>query len=173
MIVSPNYGGWIMKSTVLMDQYGRNLLRALQDNVRASVAQLSRQIGLSQTRTAERLRRLEETGIIRGYSLEIDREVLGLPILGFIRFTCSGGNYRKFLTFVKSIEQLEECHHTTGGDAFLLKVSVASMDELEKLIESLLPFGDPTTSLVLSSPVAKRALPIAGATLAKPSPTTG
>ncbi len=156
-----------MKSAVLMDQYGRNLLRALQGDVRASVADLSRQIGLSQTRTAERLRRLEETGIIQGYSVEIDREVLGLPILGFIRFTCSGGNYRKFLEFVKSLEQVEECHHTTGGDAFLLKVSVASMDDLEKLIESLLPFGDPTTSLVLSSPVAKRALPIAGATIAK------
>jgi Lrp/AsnC family leucine-responsive transcriptional regulator len=149
-----------MKTTVLLDQNGRNLLRALQSNVRASVADLSRQIGLSQTRTAERLKRMEEAGVIRGYSLEIDREVLGLPILGFIRFTCSGGNYRKFLAFVKSLEQVEECHHTTGGDAFLLKVHVASMDDLEKLIESLLPFGEPTTSLVLSSPVARRALPI-------------
>ena len=156
-----------MKFAVQMDQSGRNLLKALQGNVRASVADLSRQIGLSQTRTAERLRRLEETGIIQGYSVEIDREVLGLPILGFIRFTCSGGNYRKFLAFVKSLEQVEECHHTTGGDAFLLKVSVASMDDLEKLIESLLPFGDPTTSLVLSSPVARRSLPIAGSTIAR------
>lgn len=158
-----------MKPSVLMDQYGRNLLKALQGSVRASVADLSRQIGLSQTRTAERLRRLEETGIIQGYSVEIDREVIGLPILGFIRFTCSGGNYRKFLAFVKSLEQVEECHHMTGGDAFLLKVSVASMDDLEKLIESLLPFGDPTTSLVLSSPVAKRPLPIAGSTIAGPA----
>ena len=162
-----------MKSAVLLDQYGRNLLTALQRNVRASVADLSRQIGLSQTRTAERLRRLEEAGIIQSYSVEIDREVLGLPILGFIRFTCSGGNYLRFLAFVKSLEQVEECHHTTGADAFLLKVSVASMDDLEKLIESLLPFGDPTTSLVLSSPVAKRALPIAGATIGRlTAPTT-
>ncbi len=105
--------------------------------------------------------------MIQSYSVEIDREVLGLPILGFIRFTCSGGNYRKFLSFVKTLEQVEECHHTTGGDAFLLKVSVASMDDLEKLIESLLPFGDPTTSLVLSSPVSKRSLPISGSTLPK------
>jgi Lrp/AsnC family transcriptional regulator, leucine-responsive regulatory protein len=156
-----------MKQTVLMDQYGRNLLKALQSDVRASVAELSRRIGLSQTRTAERLKRLEESGVIQSYSVEIDREVLGLPILGFIRFTCSGGNYRKFLSFVKTLEQAEECHHTTGGDAFLLKVSVASMDDLEKLIESLLPFGDPTTSLVLSSPVSKRSLPISGATIVK------
>ncbi len=149
-----------MKSTFLLDAAGKKLLAALQRNTRASVADLSREIGLSQTRTAERLRRLEESGVIEGYSVEIDREALGLPMLAFIRLTCAGGRYHSFLAFVKSAEQVRECHHLTGGDAFLLKVTVASIADLEKLIEKLLPYGEPITSIVLSSPVARSMLPI-------------
>jgi Lrp/AsnC family leucine-responsive transcriptional regulator len=151
-----------VKSTVLMDQYGRKLLTALQRDARASVADLSRQIGLSQTRTAERLRRMEEAGIIQGYTVEIDPEALGLPMLAYIRLTCSGGKYNGFLSFVKSAPHVQECHHLTGGDAFLLKVAVASIAELERLVEKLLPYGDPITSIVLSSPVAKNQLPVPG-----------
>jgi Lrp/AsnC family transcriptional regulator, leucine-responsive regulatory protein len=150
-----------MKTTLLTDLYGRKLLQDLQRSPRASIADLSRQIGLSQTRTAERLRRMEEAGIITGYSVELDRSAIGLSILAYVRLTCSGGQYRRFLSFIKTAEGVQECHHLTGGDAFLLKVAVASLDELEKLIEVLLPFGDPTTSLVLSSPVPGKPLAIA------------
>lgn len=150
-----------VKSTLLTDAYGKKLLLALQQDPRASIADLSRKIGLSQTRTAERLHRMEEAGIIAGYSVELDREALGLPILGYIRLTCSGGQYQRFLSFVKTAAGIQECHHITGGDAFLLKVAVASLDDLEKLIEVLLPFGDPTTSLVLSSPIPGKPLSIA------------
>lgn len=149
-----------VKITYLIDIFGKKLLSALQQNPRASVADLSRQIGLSQTRTAERLRRMEEAGIITGYSVELDRSALGLPILAYVRLTCGGGQYRRFLSFIQSAEDVLECHHLTGGDAFLLKVAVASLDELEKLIEVLLPFGDPTTSLVLSSPIPRRPISI-------------
>ena len=151
-----------MRSTVLTDSFGRNLLISLQKNPRATVAELSRQIGLSQTRTAERLRRMEEVGIIEGYAVELNREALGLPILAYVRLTCSGGRYKRFLEFVQDAEYVQECHHLTGGDAFLLKIAAVSMEQLEKVIETLLPFGDPTTSLVLSSPVKGRPLRVPG-----------
>ena len=154
-----------MRSPASFDEYARNLLRALQTNARSSIAELSRQIGLSQTRTAERLRRLEDAGVIQGYTVEIDREALGLPLLAFIRLTCSGNSYHSFLKFVKSAGQVQECHHLTGGDAFLLKVTMASIGDLEKFVERLLPFGDPLTSIVLSSPVARNSLPVDGAQL--------
>ena len=149
-----------MKFTLSDDIYGKKLLLGLQKNPRASIADLSRRIGLSQTRTAERLRRMEEAGIIEGYSVEVSREALGLPILAYIRLTCGNGKYRPFLEFVQAATTIQECHHLTGGDAFLLKAAVVSMEQLEKLIETLLPYGDPTTSLVLSSPVSRRPLPI-------------
>ncbi len=153
-----------MKSTLLTDDLGRKLLKALQADPRASVASLSRKIGLSQTRTAERMRRLEEVGIIEGYSVDLNREALGLPILAYVRLTCSGSRYKSFLDFVKRAPYIQECHHLTGGDAFLIKVTVVSIEQLEKVIEAFLPYGDPTTSLVLSSPVARKPLPIPGET---------
>jgi Lrp/AsnC family leucine-responsive transcriptional regulator len=139
-----------------MDSFGRSLLAELQDNARLSTAELARRVGLSPTATAERLKQMEEVGIIRGYTIEIDRETLGLEVLAFIRMTCDGQHYFRLMEFVQTLEEVRECHHLTGGDAFLLKVTTTSMESLEALIEALLPYGNPVTSLVLSTPVERR-----------------
>ena len=145
-----------MDSAEIIDDFGRKLLLELQRDARASFADLGRRIGLSPSATAERLRRMEEAGIIRGYTVEIDREALGLPILAIVRMTCDGPRYHPFLKFVKELPEVRECHHVTGGDAFFLQVTAASIVELEKVIERLLPYGIPTTSIVFSSPVTRR-----------------
>lgn len=151
-----------MDSTALMDGCGRKLLAELQANARLSVAELGRRIGLSATATAERMRQMEEIGILRGYTVEIDREALGLEVLAFIRMSCPGQNYRRFLEYVQTLEEVRECHHLTGGDDFLLKVTTTNLGDLEALIEALLPYGNPVTSLVLSSPVERRRLAVSG-----------
>ena len=143
-------------STYLMDAFGRSLLKELQDNARLSTAELARRVGLSPTATAERMKQMEELGIVRGYTIEIDRETLGLEVLAFIRMTCDGQHYYRVMEFVQTLEEVRECHHLTGGDAFLLKVMTTSMDALEALIEALLPYGNPVTSVVLSTPVERR-----------------
>ncbi|AXC11832.1 Transcriptional regulator, AsnC family [Acidisarcina polymorpha] len=140
-----------------IDDYGRNLLHELQQDARLSYADLGRRVGLSPSATAERMRRMEEDGIIRAYTTEIDRESLGLPILAYIRMTCDGQRYQPFLKFVHSLNEVRECHHVTGGDAFFLQIATASIAELERTIERLLPYGIPTTSIVLSSPIVRRA----------------
>jgi Lrp/AsnC family leucine-responsive transcriptional regulator len=152
-----------MDSADILDDYGRKLLDELRRDARASFADLGRRIGLSASATAERLRRMEDAGIIRGYTVEIDREALGVPILAVIRMTCDGPRYHPFLKFVKDLPEVQECHHVTGGDAFFLQVTVASIVELERVIERLLPYGIPTTSIVLSSPVARRAFDLSRA----------
>ncbi len=149
-----------IESTVLLDELGRNLLLALQEDARLSYAELGRRIGLSPAATAERLRRMEEAGIITGYRVEIDREALGLPVLAIVRMSCDGAKYRPFLKFVKGMENVMECHHVTGGDAFILKVVAGSVGELGKLVEKLLDFGVPTTSIVFSSVVEGRKLKV-------------
>lgn len=146
------------------DEYGRKLLEALQQDARLSFADLGRRVGLSPSATAERMRRMEEDGIIRRYTIEIDREALGLPILAYIRMTCEGQRYQPFLKFVKTLAEVRECHHVTGGEAFILQVTTASIAELERTIERLLAYGIPTTSIVLSSPVVRRAYEV----IAKP-----
>jgi Lrp/AsnC family leucine-responsive transcriptional regulator len=146
-----------IESTPLLDEYGRNILSALQQDARLSYADLGRRVGLSPTATAERMRRMEEDGIIRSYTVEIDREALGLPILAYVRMTCEGQRYQPFLKFVQTMPEVRECHHVTGGEAFILQVATPSIAELERTIERLLAYGIPTTSIVLSSPIARRA----------------
>jgi Lrp/AsnC family leucine-responsive transcriptional regulator len=151
-----------MDSTTLLDNHGRRLLDELQVNARLSVAELGRRIGLSPTATAERLKQMEELGILRGYTIQIDREALGLEVMAFIRMSCGGQNYHRLLEYVQTLEEVRECHHLTGGDDFLLKVTTTSMANLEALIEALLPYGNPVTSLVLSSPVEHRKYAVTG-----------
>ena len=146
------------ETTPLLDETGKKLLSALQENARLSFAELGRRIGLSPAATAERLRRLEEAGVVKGYRVEIDREALGLPILAIVRLSCDGAMYRPFLKAVPSLESIVECHHVAGGDAFIMKVVASSVEQLERLVEKLLNFGVPTTSIVFSSPVTDRRL---------------
>jgi len=145
-----------------MDAFGRSLLKELQDNARLSIAELARRVGLSATATSERMRQMEEAGVVSGYTIEIDREALGLEVLAFIRLTCEGQHYYRLMEFVQTLEEVRECHHLTGGDAFLLKITTTSMSSLEALIEALLPFGNPVTSVVLSTPIERRKYAVTG-----------
>lgn len=151
-----------MDSTTLLDKFGRKLLDELQANARLSLAELGRRIGLSPTATAERLKQMEEVGILHGYTAEIDREALGLEVMAFIRMSCGGQNYHRLRDFVQTLEEVRECHHLTGDDDLLLKVTTTSLADLEALIEALLPYGNPVTSLVLSSPVERRKFAVTG-----------
>src|SRR4051794_41242049 len=117
-------------SAGLLDEIGRKLLSILQKDARISYAALGRKIGLSPAATAERLRRLEEAGVIKGYRVELDMEALGLPVLAIVRMSCDGSKYRPFLKAVQTMERVVECHHVAGGDAFILKVAAGSVHEL-------------------------------------------
>jgi len=141
-----------------IDSIDRKLLRELTSDARLSIAELGRRIGLSPSATAERLRRLESLEIIRGYRADINLQALGFTITAFVRLTCEGTRYKPFLKFLPTLVAVQECHHLTGNDAFMLKVILASMTELEDLIEKLLPYGSPTTSMVMSTPLERMQL---------------
>ncbi|MBV8673028.1 MAG: Lrp/AsnC family transcriptional regulator [Acidobacteriaceae bacterium] len=138
-----------------LDEVSMNLLVELSRHARASYAELGRRVGLSPSAVVERMRRLEEDGIVEGYAAAINPAALGISILAVVRMTCDGTHYHPFLKFVKTLPEVRVCHHVTGADAFFLEVATRSLEELERLIERLLPYGIPTTSLVFSSPVAR------------------
>jgi Lrp/AsnC family leucine-responsive transcriptional regulator len=140
------------------DLIDRKILQELSSEARLPVAELGRRIKLSPSATAERVRRLESLDLIRGYRADINLRALGFSITAFVRLTCDGSRYRPFLKFIPSLEAVQECHHLTGGDAFLLKVILSSVEQLEDLIEKLLPYGSPTTSMVLSTPLERKHL---------------
>ena len=139
-----------------IDFIDKKILQALTSDARISYAELGREVGLSPSAATERVRQLESLGFIKGYRVEIDWQALGFPLTAFVRLTCDGARYRPFLKFLPTLDAVQECHHLTGGDAFLLKVALRSVAQLEDLIEKLLPYGVPTTSMVLSTPLKRR-----------------
>jgi Lrp/AsnC family transcriptional regulator, leucine-responsive regulatory protein len=145
-------------SEKLLDEIGWKILRELQENARLSFAELGRRVNLSIPAVTERVRRLEDAGIITGYHAEVNAEKIGLPITAFIRMNIVGDMTPRLTALLKELPEISECHRGTGGDSFIMKVNVASVHHLERLIDLLLPFGTTTTSIVLSSPVAKRTL---------------
>src|ERR1700727_2469751 len=138
------------------DAIDRKILSELSVDARLPVAELGRRIALSPSATSERVRRLESLEFIRGYRADVNLQALGFSITAFVRLTCEGPRYRQFLKFLPGLDAVQECHHLTGGDAFLLRVVLSSVAELECLIEKLLPYGSPTTSIVLSTPLERK-----------------
>jgi Lrp/AsnC family leucine-responsive transcriptional regulator len=139
-----------------LDLIDYNLVRALATDARLSYAELGRKVGLSPSAVAERIHRLESEKVIIGYRAQLDEKAFGYSVMAFIRLTCDNAHYRPFLKFLPTIDAVQECHHITGGEAFLIKVSLESIDDLESLIERLLPYGMPTTSMVLSTPIYRQ-----------------
>ena len=139
-----------------LDSIDCNIVRMLATDARLSYAELGRKVGLSPSSVAERVHQLENDKIILGYRALLDEKAFGFSVVAFIRLTCDNNHYRPFLKFLPSLDAIQECHHITGGDAFLLKVTLPSIDLLEPLIERLLPYGMPTTSMVLSTPIYRQ-----------------
>lgn len=133
-----------------LDQISRDLLQELQQDARASYAELGRRVGLSPSAAAERVRRLEDEGVIRGYRVDIDPKALGYEITVFTRLVCNGDKYKQFVAFIKNVEAVRECYHITGSDAVIMKLLARSIEELDQLVLRLLAYGVPNSSVVLS-----------------------
>ncbi len=142
----------------MLDQIDWKILKTLQENARATYAELGRQINLTTPAVIERVRKLEDAGIITGYRAEIDTAKVGLPITAFIRMSISGVDFSRIVKIASESNEVLECHRGTGGDSFIMKVAVASVEHLQNLIDRLTPYGITTTSIVLSSPVKNRVI---------------
>lgn len=140
----------------MTDDIDRKLLTELQKDARTSYAELGRRVGLSTPAVIERIRKLEDAGIITGYSADIDPAKIGLSITAFVRMSIAGVDYSRIIEVAKNSTEVLECHRGTGGDSFIMKVAVSSVEHLQEMIDRLTPYGITTTTIVLSSPVKKR-----------------
>ena len=143
---------------VPLDDVDWALLAALQDDGRASYAQLGRVVGLSPSAVTERVRRLEQSGVITGYTAEVDPDRLGLPIHALVRLRYPHGNYKPFHDLLAVTPEVVEAHHVTGDDCFVLTVRAGSMPHLEEVTGRLGGLGPVTTSVVYSSPLPRRSI---------------
>ena len=136
------------------------ILRALSQDARVTMAELARKAELSAPSVAERVRRLEEAGIVTGYAAQIDPAALGLPLAAYVRVRPMPGQLEKVAEVLNGLEAIVECDRVTGEDCFIAKAHVRSIQELEKVIDQIIPFAMTNTSIIQSSPVKRRLPPL-------------
>jgi Lrp/AsnC family leucine-responsive transcriptional regulator len=154
-----------------LDQIDWALLCELQADARLSYAELGRRVHLSTPAVAERVRRLEERRAIRGYYAAVDPAALGLRLQAIIRIRATQYRCDWVRERLQTIPEVLECLHVTGADDFIINAAVTSVGHLERLLDELRPLGDHITSIILSSPVARR--PIGAALIARGAPVAG
>lgn len=139
-----------------LDTTDCHILDVLQRDGRASFADLARAVSMSPSAVTERVRRLEEAGIISGYAAVVDPEKVGLTIMAFARLRYPNSNYKPFHDLVEVMPEILEAHHVTGDDCFVIKVAARSMRHLEEITGRIGGLGPVTTSVVYSSPLPRR-----------------
>ena len=143
-----------------MDSIDRALVSALQDDARLSYAELGRQVGLSAPAVAERMRRLEASGIITGYHASVDLKKAGYGIVAFVRLTSAPDLAPQLERLAVNTQEVIGFHRVTGSEGYVMMLAVTSVEHLEQIVVKFLPYGQTTTSIVLSSPVTWRKLAV-------------
>jgi Lrp/AsnC family leucine-responsive transcriptional regulator len=144
------------QSKSALDRIGWSILHELQHNARIPYAELARRVHLSTPAVIERVRRMEEAGIIEGYRTELSCPHLGYPIMAFVGVSVVGNGLGRITRVMNETPEVTECYRVTGADSFLLKVCVSSVDHLQKIIDRFTPYVSTTTSIVLSTAVKRR-----------------
>jgi Lrp/AsnC family leucine-responsive transcriptional regulator len=145
-----------------LDDVNRDLLRELHADPRISMSELARRVGMSSPAVTERVQRMQRDGIITGFRMDVDPAALGLPVTAFARIRPVAGQLPKIATLATQLPEVSECHRITGEDCFLVKVHASSIGALESVLDKFLAYGQTVTSIVVSTPVRPRALPVDG-----------
>jgi Lrp/AsnC family leucine-responsive transcriptional regulator len=124
------------------------------------MAELGRRINLSAPAVAERVQRLERAGVITGYRAEVDPKAIGFPIAAVVRIRPTTRQLQKIPELAREMPEVVDCYRITGEDCFFVKLHLRSMDDLEEILDRFIVLGQTTTSIVHSTPVASRPLPL-------------
>lgn len=141
-----------------LDELDWAILAALQADARLSMAELARRVHLSGPATADRVRRLERTGVITGYTATVDLAALGRDLVAYLRISAAGEIRDRVARLVADSPEILECHRGTGNECFILKVAVTGVRHLEHVIDRVTTLGPVTTTVILSSPMPARAV---------------
>jgi Lrp/AsnC family transcriptional regulator, leucine-responsive regulatory protein len=140
----------------LLDAINLRLLAELQADARLSLAELGRRVGLSSPAVAERLQRLEQEDVIRGYHAELNPRALGLSLSAVIRIRPAPRQLHQVGDLAQRTPEVVDCRRITGEDCYIMTAHVRSVEHLEEVIDRFAAYGQTTTSIVQSAPVAAR-----------------
>jgi Lrp/AsnC family leucine-responsive transcriptional regulator len=153
--------------SIKLDSIDKKILEILQANAKITNSQLATEIGLSPAPTLERVRKLENMGIIKSYHAEVERELLGIGTAVFVSVSLSGHKKHQIMSFVSKMNEIPEvveCHHITGSGDFLLKILAKDINSYQKLILDKLvdieEIGNMQSMVILSTYKDSKVMPI-------------
>jgi len=144
----------------VLDELNIRLLTELTADPRLRTTELARRLGVSAPTVRERVTRLEESGVIRGYRLEIDPAAVGLPVAAWVRLRPGPGQIPRIIELAARTPEVVECHRISGEDCFLMRVQVAAIAGLEDVLDKFLVHGQTTSSFIVSTPIEPRSVPL-------------
>jgi Lrp/AsnC family leucine-responsive transcriptional regulator len=144
----------------LLDATNLRILEELQADARLTMAELGRRVSLSPPAVADRVQRLERAGVISGYHAAVDPRAVGYPIAAVVRVRPASRQLHKIPEVARELPEVVECYRITGEDCFFVKLHLRSMEDLEGILDRFVLYGQTTTSIVHSAPVAPRPLPL-------------
>jgi Lrp/AsnC family transcriptional regulator, leucine-responsive regulatory protein len=139
-----------------LDPIDQKIIAELSTNGRISFAELGRRTNLSSPAVTERVRRLEQAGVITGYRADVDPRALGYQLTAIVRVKPAVRQLAKIAELAAEIPQIEECLRITGEDCFYIKLHLGSIEELPSVLDEFLLYGETTTSIVNATPVPRR-----------------
>ncbi len=139
-----------------IDSKAGKILAAIQRDGRISLKALADECGLSLPATSERLKRLEESGVVTGYRAEVNASAVGYGVMAIVGMTTPQTYKAKLITMLQSMPEVLECLHVTGQDSFLLRVLTKDISHLERFVGSINHYGETRTSIVMSAPIPLR-----------------
>lgn len=142
------------------DGIDARLLSMLEQNARISVAEMARNINMSSPSVNERLKRLEESGLIEGYRTELNAPSLGYPMMAIVRMRNHTGKLQALEQLILTIPEIIECDKITGEDCFFARICFKDMEHLDGILETLSELSDTNTSIVKTTPVKRRNAPV-------------
>jgi Lrp/AsnC family transcriptional regulator, leucine-responsive regulatory protein len=145
-------------TTAHLDEVDWQILAILQTEARLSFKELGQRIGLTGTAIAERVRKLEDEGIIEGYAVKLNREKIGLPVTAFFKLRVKVEHCQRLREFAIALPEIIEAHRVVGNEYYILKVVLPSMQHLEALMEKFFQLGSVEVSIVLSTPVTNKSI---------------
>ncbi|EMR03706.1 Lrp/AsnC family transcriptional regulator [Cesiribacter andamanensis] len=150
-----------------LDQIDRKILEILQNNAKITNAQLSKEVGLSPAPTLERVKKLEQTGIIQSYHAKLDPAKIGLGVSTFVHVGLKGHNKENieiFLNAIREIDEIIECHHVTGTGDFVLRVIAKDITSYQRLmlekVSEISVVDNLQSMVILSTFKEKKSMPL-------------
>jgi Lrp/AsnC family transcriptional regulator, leucine-responsive regulatory protein len=147
-----------MVAAVNLDEVDWQILSILQMEARISFKELGQRVGLTGTASAERVRKLEDEGIIEGYSIKLNREKIGLPVMAFFKLRVKVEHCKRLRELAIALPEIIEAHRVVGNEYYILKVVLPSMQHIEAVMEKFLQLGAVDVSIVLSTTVADKSI---------------